>query len=211
MPTPPPPPPPSFVLNTEDQDVYNRLLQSLGQARADRFKSEVFIESQTPLRPTPPTVPFNLNVRQPQVTPAAPTVPVQGPLGTQIRVPQSSLNQLALLRPSKEVLRADTLKAAGKYREQRIVELVSQGKSRREAEWTANKEAYEKVRTPTSAGYQPVAVGRYSDLALRGKDTLPFMTGMQTLNEASKPQLLETELAAKGRKQFEAMQVAAKA
>ena len=211
MPTPPAPPPPSFVLNTEDQDVYNRLLQSLGRARADRFKSEVFIESQTPLRPTPPTVPFNLNVRQPQVTPAAPTVPVQGPLGTQIRVPQSSLNQLALLRPSKEVLRADTLKAAGKYREQRIVELVSQGKSRREAEWTANKEAYEKVRTPTSAGYQPVAVGRYSDLALRGKDTLPFMTGMQTLNEASKPQLLETELAAKGRKQFEAMQVAAKA
>ena len=111
--TPPPQPPAAFTLNADQQMIYDNFLRLVGQERADRFKSEQYIKMNAPLRPTPATVPFNINVHQSEVTPAAPVVPVQGPLDTQTQVDPRSQDTLDadVIETFKEQLRDDTIES----------------------------------------------------------------------------------------------------
>ena len=114
--TPPPQPPAAFTLNADQQMIYDNFLRLVGQERADRFKSEQYIKMNAPLRPTPATVPFNINVHQSEVTPAAPVVPVQGPLDTQTQVDPRSQDTLDadVIETFKEQLRDDTIESDSK-------------------------------------------------------------------------------------------------
>jgi hypothetical protein len=94
----------------------------------------------------------------------------------------------------------------------RIAELTTMyqlsGMSTVDADARARKEVYSGIEQPRTVEFssKPVRPGTASDFAARGVELAPRLDTMRTVVEAFKPQVLESEQQAEGRKRFQADQ-----
>lgn len=212
MPTPPVP------LDPANQKKYDDLYSLFGKSEADKYalgiaKNPLANKATAPPGPTPTPsrapVPAMAPVTLQITTGPGGRPTVTGvPLGYEPRGGTPPMQDIVVNMPSKEKLQEDLAKGAAAYVEKRRQELVAQGLTIDEAERRAKEESYRTSTVPRSTEFGAKPIPFYSDLAVRGQERLPGMTGavgaMRATAEAFTPQVLETEEQAEGRRRFDA-------
>lgn len=204
---------PPVPLSPEGERTYNEMYDAFGQEEADSFaKGLIPYVAPAPVVAAPTagatsSQPGSPSVMLPAAAYVTPKVP--GPIGTEkpvVALPDTS--DSLIYRPGIEEVRVKNEAAQVK----RIAELTTMyqlsGMSTVDADARARKEVYSGIEQPRTVefGSKPVRPGTASDLAARGVELAPRLDTMRTVVEALKPQVLESEQQAEGRKRFQADQ-----
>lgn len=192
--------------------AYHDLYDALGQQAADEFAAGF---GATPTPPAPTAAP---------ITPPMMSVPplqiVAGPGGRPTVVPIGAEPPPVAAPPMREQLQdrpgIPKLSMTQDELAQAAITLRTQANEKRGmSREDALKEAQEYVdkarATPRTIEFRPKGVPGYSELAVRGEELLPKMTAGEATIEAIKPQVIETEAQAEGRRRFEQARRKAKA
>jgi len=214
-------PKPPVPLKSGDQATYDELYSLFGKAEADEFAQGVAdVDKQraiVPSAPAPTAAPVT-STPSPVSAPVAPFQLVPGPdgrlravpVGMEPRAATPPMGDIKISAPSREELVKMGLGASEMYKKRRVTELMATGLGMTEAEEQATREATRTMTIPRTTEFSAAKVPGYSELAVRGQELLPRMSATEATLEALKPQVLETQEQAEGRRRFDAEMRAAK-
>lgn len=211
---------PPVPLNDFEQNQYDDLYDLFGKDEANKYALSI-TSSPAPgaaqARPAPAVAapaagatssqPGSPSVMLPAaayVTPKAPP-----PIGTQPpSAPIPATREKLIDRPGIEEVRAKNEAAQVKRIDELTTMYKLSGMTYEAAQARARDEVYKGIEQPRTVEFasKPVEPGTASELATRGVELAPRLDTARTVVEALKPQVLESEQQAAGRKRFQADQ-----
>jgi len=197
---------PPVPLSDAEQIRYDDLYDLFGKDDANKFAFSV-TKDNPPAAGTTPSSPGSPSVMLPAaayVTPkAAPPIGTEPP-----SAPIPATREKLIDRPGIEEVRVKNEAAQVKRIDQLTTMYKLSGMTYEDAKARASKEVYAGIEQPRTVEFasKPVQPGSASELATRGVELAPRLDTMRTVVEALKPQVLESEQQAVGRKRFQADQ-----
>jgi hypothetical protein len=197
---------PPVPLSGTEQTRYDDLYDLFGKEDADKFALSV-TESDIPYSEATPDIPGSPSVMLPAaayVTPkAVPPIGMQPP-----SAPIPATREKLIDRPGIDEVRVKNEAAQVKRIDELGTMYKLSGMTYEAAMARARDEVIKGVEQPRTVEFasKPVRPGTASDFAARGVELAPRLDTARTVIEAFKPQVLESEQQAAGRKRFQADQ-----
>ena len=218
-------PPSPVPLDPAEQQRYDELFSTLGQARADSYAQRVAAKKAEAVTiaataPTPTAAPAAPAAPVPGSTPAlggpqpviipfttSPSgrITVGGPQGTEPRGPTPPMQDIVISQPSRAALQQQIDKARQDAVERRVKELQAQGIADAAARSRAQREIDAAALAPRLTEFgAPARPAGYSEFAVRGAQAAGELTPEEAFVEGFTPQVLETGEQAESRRRYEA-------